>query len=350
MPDISVIIPTYNRAPYLALTLAGFAQQTIKDWELVLLDDGSTDETRAVAESFSTQLNIVYIRQDNAGRSAARNHALQVATGDIILFSDDDRIPCPEFVAAHLATLGDDKTRISVGQKKEILTHYNDQFQLPWNNELLALFARNPELSLKRMPKELTCVVSEGELEHDFEGMVSRLHYRDSADNFDEVVAQFGTALNGFLFGWVLCTTGNLAFHRTENSDTITFDEHFSGWGMEDTDFGYQLVQNGYQVVCSPHARNYHQLHPRGINETEELRKNLRHFCEKHAGETDLFALTQKPGANLLSLFVRFVQRDYTLPALNQIAKELTSTPPHMFMQDYLRLSRARARHILMDR
>ena len=152
MPDISVIIPTYNRAPYLALTLAGFAQQTIKDWELVLLDDGSTDETRAVAESFSTQLNIVYIRQDNAGRSAARNHALQVATGDIILFSDDDRIPCPEFVAAHLATLGDDKTRISVGQKKEIspTTTTNSSSR---NNELLA--RGNPELSLKRMPKEL---------------------------------------------------------------------------------------------------------------------------------------------------------------------------------------------------
>ena len=348
MPDISVIIPTYNRAPYLALTLAGFAQQTIKDWELILLDDGSTDETRTVAESFSTQLNIVYIRQDNAGRSAARNHALQVATGDIILFSDDDRIPCPEFVAAHLATLGDDKTRISVGQKKEILTHYNDQFQLPWNNELLALFARNPELSLKRMPKELTCVVSEGELEHDFEGMVSRLHYRDSADNFDEVVAQFGTALNGFLFGWVLCTTGNLAFHRTENSDTITFDEHFSGWGMEDTDFGYQLVQMATKLCVRPTRETIiscileESMKP-------QLRKNLRHSVKNTPEKPISSHLRKKTGCEPV-VAIRAI-RSTRLHFRTQSNRERTHIhAAHMFMQDYLRLSRARARYILMDR
>lgn len=349
MPPLSVLMPTYNRASYLKWTLEGFAQQTVQDWELVLVDDGSTDNTEEVVDAFKDRLNIRYLKQNNQGRSAARNYACSQARGPIWVFSDDDRIPAPEFIEEHLKTLGSDEKKISVGQKKEILTHYSEAFQLPWDNHLLALFSRNPELSLKRMPKALTCLITEEEFRDNFEAVVTRLHYKNSPDNFDEVVAHYGEELENFLFGWVLCTTGNAALHRPPKGTEIGFDENYTGWGMEDTDFAYQLVSAGYTVQCSPKARNFHQLHPRSPTEPDEMRKNLKLFCEKHSGEQDLFGLTQKPGANLLSLFVRFVQRDYTLAALNQIAVELKASKPHMFLKDYLRLSRARALHILRE-
>ena len=349
MPSVSVLMPTYNRAPYLKLTLEGFAQQTIQGWELVLVDDGSTDKTEEVVDAFKDRLNILYLKQSNQGRAAARNYACSKARGHIWVFSDDDRIPTPRFIEEHLKTLGVDEKKISVGQKRDVLTHYSEAFQLPWDNHLLALFSRNPELSLKRMPKALTCLVTEENIREDFEAVMARLHYKNSPDNFDEIVAHYGEQLEKFLFGWVLCTTGNVALHRPPKSAEIRFDEDYTGWGMEDTDFAYQLVQAGYTVQCSPKAQNFHQLHPRGPSEPEEMRKNLKIFCEKHSGEQDLFGLTQKPGANLLSLFVRFIQRDYTLSALNQIALELKSTQPQMFLQDYLRLSRARALHILRE-
>lgn len=87
-PLISIIIPTYNYGKYLPVALESCLQQTYKNLEIIVIDDGSTDNTREIVERYGDR--IVYIFQENAGVSAARNRGIESATGDFIGFLDAD--------------------------------------------------------------------------------------------------------------------------------------------------------------------------------------------------------------------------------------------------------------------
>jgi glycosyltransferase involved in cell wall biosynthesis len=87
-PTVSVILPVYNGARYLAEAVASVASQNDPHLELIIVDDGSTDETPELIRSFGSRVRA--IRQDNAGPGAARNHGLRHATGEFIRFIDAD--------------------------------------------------------------------------------------------------------------------------------------------------------------------------------------------------------------------------------------------------------------------
>lgn len=99
-PFFSVIIPVYNRAAALATAIASVRAQTCQDFEIVVVDDGSNDDPRAVAESFNDP-RIRFFRQDNKGGGAARNTALDKAQGCFIAPLDSDDI----FLPGHLARM-----------------------------------------------------------------------------------------------------------------------------------------------------------------------------------------------------------------------------------------------------
>ena len=88
-PTISIIIPTYNRAYCLSECLSSIISQTYKDWELIVVDDGSTDNTEEIIQPFM-QEGIIYIKQQNQGVSSARNTGLSRARGQYIAFCDSD--------------------------------------------------------------------------------------------------------------------------------------------------------------------------------------------------------------------------------------------------------------------
>ena len=88
---LSVIIPVYNAAPYLAECLESILAQLPSDAEIICVDDGSTDNSAAILESFTCrESRIKILHQENAGQGAARNHGLQQAQGDFIYFADAD--------------------------------------------------------------------------------------------------------------------------------------------------------------------------------------------------------------------------------------------------------------------
>lgn len=90
-PLISVIVPIYNVAPFLNGALHSLAAQTFQDFEAILIDDGSTDESGAVAESFAAEHpNFVVVHQENKGLSGARNTGLNAARGQYVFFLDSD--------------------------------------------------------------------------------------------------------------------------------------------------------------------------------------------------------------------------------------------------------------------
>jgi glycosyltransferase involved in cell wall biosynthesis len=106
-PFFSVIIPVFNRADEIRSSIESVLRQSFEDFEIIVVDDGSTDETAAVAGSF-TDPRIKYIFQENKERSAARNNGIKNASGEYICFLDSDDIFYPEHLAAlHEAIVAD---------------------------------------------------------------------------------------------------------------------------------------------------------------------------------------------------------------------------------------------------
>lgn len=88
---ISVIVPIYNVEEYLEECLDSVIAQTFSDWEMILVDDGSTDSSGEIAEKYAQQYdNVFVIHQVNGGLSAARNTGLDIAKGEYIYFLDSD--------------------------------------------------------------------------------------------------------------------------------------------------------------------------------------------------------------------------------------------------------------------
>jgi len=97
---ISIIIPVYNSSDYLDSCIEGVLAQSYEDFELLLIDDGSKDNSWSICQDWSRRDNrIKAFRQDNAGASAARNYGLGVAKGEWILFIDSDDKVLPQYVS-----------------------------------------------------------------------------------------------------------------------------------------------------------------------------------------------------------------------------------------------------------
>ncbi len=92
MPRVSVVIPTYNRENYITETIESVLAQTYRDFEIIVVDDGSTDNTRQAVGTFRDDSRVNYIYQENQGVSAARNTAIRASRGEYIAILDSDDI------------------------------------------------------------------------------------------------------------------------------------------------------------------------------------------------------------------------------------------------------------------
>jgi len=99
LPLVSVIIPCYNHAHFLSTAIQSVQSQTYPNIEIIVVDDGSTDETKNVAENFS---NVRYLYQTNAGLSASRNKGIKESKGQYLLFLDADDWLYPDAVATNM--------------------------------------------------------------------------------------------------------------------------------------------------------------------------------------------------------------------------------------------------------
>jgi glycosyltransferase involved in cell wall biosynthesis len=94
-PRVSILIPCYNASPWLAATLDSALAQTWSEKEIILVDDGSQDDSLAIARSYEPR-GVRVIAQANRGASAARNHAMREARGDYLQFLDADDLLAPD--------------------------------------------------------------------------------------------------------------------------------------------------------------------------------------------------------------------------------------------------------------
>lgn len=149
-PIVSVIVPIYNAAPYIRECLASIVASSYRPLEVIVVDDGSTDTSLAEAKAFAaTHAEVKVIHQENAGVSAARNHAFREAKGEYILPVDADDKISAEYITKAVEAMKDE-VRV-VGCKARFFGAKEGEWNLPeYSPELLARKNMIPISSLFR--------------------------------------------------------------------------------------------------------------------------------------------------------------------------------------------------------
>jgi glycosyltransferase involved in cell wall biosynthesis len=216
---ITVVITTYNRADALTAVLQGYLAQEDAGFDVVVADDGSTDETRRAVAEYAARapFPLRHVWQEDLGFRAAaiRNRALAATTADYIVFTDGDCVPPPSFVSRHRALaepgyfvagnrvlLSERFTKSVLQERVPIHRWRHGRWLAAWLkrdvNRLLPLF-RLPDGSFrKRSPTR-----------------------------------------------WEGVKTCNLAAWRADLERINGFDESYSGWGLEDSDLAIRLTHAG---------------------------------------------------------------------------------------------------------
>ncbi|MES2646144.1 MAG: glycosyltransferase [Bacteroidota bacterium] len=142
-PEISIVICTYNRQKFIRACLACLALQTLasQKWEVIIIDNNSTDETASIVKTFIDQhpgLPFRYVFEVNKGLSFARNRGIAEASASIVCFIDDDAEAIPGFAETILAFLDAHPEAAGVGGR--VLPKYSESSEPVWMNKYLAGF------------------------------------------------------------------------------------------------------------------------------------------------------------------------------------------------------------------
>ena len=240
----SVIIPTFNRADVLRRTLNLLAVQTLSDFEVVIVDDGSEDETLRLLTEFQRKgvLDLKFFTQKNAGAGAARNTAIPHTRGDILLFLGDDMLPQPTLLATH------------------------------WN-----FHEKNPA-------ENFACL---GKVEWHSELCVSRFMrwLQRSGVQF-----KFHDLHEGGLVDFRRFYTANISLKKSFLG-SFRFDSDFRGWGFEDAELGLRLEEKGLKIIFQPNAlvQHFHEISSESLESRQfEAGKNAVLFARKHPNKSIL--------------------------------------------------------------
>lgn len=134
MPKVSVVIPTYNRSSLVCEAVKSALNQTYQDFEIIVVDDGSTDNTRDEVSGFGEK--IIYVYQANEGASAARNKGISVARGEYVAFLDSDDLFLPEKLSKQVELL-DRNPNIGMVYSHALVTDLTGQpLKSVWNGSL----------------------------------------------------------------------------------------------------------------------------------------------------------------------------------------------------------------------
>ncbi|QDT40662.1 Chondroitin synthase [Gimesia alba] len=250
MPGLAVIITTYNWPAALEAVLAGYLSQQRPPDELIVADDGSTQETRTVIDTFRDQapfpVKHVWHADEGFRAGAIRNRAIQNSEADYIVFTDGDCIPAPWFLQQH-QRLADQGWFLS-GNRVLLSQHFSQEVleeKIPihtWNR-LQWFQARRRKQINRLLPL--------------FKIPLGRWYRRRLAK------------------AWEGAKTCNLSAWKEDLLAVNGFDEDYTGWGMEDSDLVLRLIRNGvYHQDARFAAPVFHLWHPE--NSRDQLEENQR--------------------------------------------------------------------------
>lgn len=210
MKSVSVIVPSYQGQDRLPLLLEHFSrQETTRPWELIVVLDGSTDNSLQVLNNWKSRLPLkVIARKENKGRSATLNEGFNTATGDVLIRCDDDLLPSEHYVETFASIIELEPNCGVTGLYKNIFP----------DNRYARVYGRDVDLR------------------HEKEALTMPLEKR-----------------------WVLWA-GNCAVSKEQWHVVGPYDEKFREYGWEDVDWGYRLMQLGHAIEVSPMLSTPHRL------------------------------------------------------------------------------------------
>lgn len=124
-PKVSIIIPAYNASEYIKNCLDSCIKQDHDNVEIIVIDDGSTDNTRDIVKSYSDR-RIKYLYKENGGSASARNLGIRNSSGDYIIFLDSDDLILPNRITAHIKSLQNKDKIITYSDFRYIKNHNNN--------------------------------------------------------------------------------------------------------------------------------------------------------------------------------------------------------------------------------
>jgi glycosyltransferase involved in cell wall biosynthesis len=287
--EASVVIPTFNKASFLRLTLTSLTTQLYRDFEVIVVDDGSVDDTQNVVQELSPSLpNLKYIKQSNQGRSRARNRAIEAADGSVIIFTEDDYLMRPDFVSQHMSCHdGGTLSAVVGGIGYRTVTHLPPHGILA-DAEYQALLsdadfaARLTTLDAAQLESWPVIITPEDVLTR-FVWIESMAIPLGLAGQLDWVEQQFGRHFQGFHLPWLFFGGGNVSVSRAALAQTGGFEESFVGWGSEDLELGYRLHRSNVAFVINRNTQSLHQIHFRPTRDISvQARDNHAKFCQLH--------------------------------------------------------------------
>jgi GT2 family glycosyltransferase len=231
-PFVSVIVPTHRRPDAVGRTLETIAASDYpkERFEIIVVDDGSGDETSGIVEALSAKLpNLRYLAQENRGAAAARNNGARAARGEILLFNDDDILLAPDAMPRHVANL------VQLGR---VFTNGHWEFEQEMLDSLQATPFGRYRIALENWIKT----------------GVERTRLPDGRAEASDVTA---------------CSLGAW---RSDFLKIGGFDERFPFAGAEDQDLSIRGARGGIRLIADPSIRLWH----------DDRRLSLRQFCERH--------------------------------------------------------------------
>ena len=256
--DASIIIPVYNQYNSLKYVLKGFSKQNydIDKFEIIIVDDGSTDlliNESGNSLSKINGLNVQVIRQENRGRSAARNIGVKNANSEYLIFCDGDRIPHINFVYEHIKSCNN-LSCVTVGAAYDFFGKL-DCFD---NNEMDWFYVKQ----MSRIPLYYKKIYSKHQ-------------------NKDELFQKHM---------WLSFLIGNSSINKQLFEFVGGFDENIKQWGFEHFELGYRLFKSKAFFSLNDKAISFHIPHvrPKGFYE-EHIIASIKYLCQKHSNIDALY-------------------------------------------------------------
>ena len=244
-PEISLLVSTYQKPWHLMRVLQSIAmQRTHEPFEVIVTDDGSTDETHRIVESFAKSVSfpVILTTHRHVGFQLARcrNEGVVVSTAPYLLFLDGDCVLPQDHVSVHL-----EKRRV--------------------NRVMCGYCARLDEVTSKRFDAETIWSMA-------YADWVSRAQIKSLAKRYRKAC----------FYRWIRhpnkprITGGNCAVWRSDFVKVNGYDENFEGWGGEDTDLGIRLRQAGMQIdSILKWTHTYHLWHASDVTAPDSIRNGM---------------------------------------------------------------------------
>ncbi len=230
--ELSIVIPTYNRANKLKQSLEYLQKQSTRGFEVIIVDDGSTDETKLIIEKIkkSSWLDLKYFYQKNQKQGVARNLGISKASGNLILFLGDDILALPHLVENHLAV-----HRAFPDTNIAVLGHTTWAPFLSINEYMRFLEWAGWQFNYNKIDR--------------LKAFTRFKEYKDFSFK--------GKFLPQKIQYWFFYTS-NLSLKK-ELLSRENFDENFKAYGWEDIELGKRLTQKeNLHLYYNPQATAYH--------------------------------------------------------------------------------------------